>query len=400
MKKAIVPTGIETICSGAVNECAVLVDNERIAGIVSVSAIPGDYEIDRWDGVLTPGLIETHCHLGVHQIEVSGVSDCNEMVDPVTPHVRAEDGVNPFDRGFEIAMANGVTTVHVLPGSANVFGGRGVVLSTVPGSLAEKIIKRDYGMKAAFGENPRGVYASKSGPFTRMGIAALFRTWMVKAEVYRARQEKAASAGQGVSQDTGQGDRNDKIPERDLKLEALTGLLTGEDTLRAHAHRADDILTAMRLAREFGIKLRIEHGTQALEVVDEIMREGILISYGPLLSPPKKYENAGRDVKTAAALIRRGVVLSLSTDHPVTCISTLQVMASMLGKYDVKRDEALAAVTVNAARILDLGDQLGEVREGLRADLVVWSGDPLDVRNFPLAVYVGGKICHRAQRPS
>lgn len=392
MKTAIIPTAIETMDSGTANSGAVLVDGTVISGIVAVSEIPAEYQVDRWEGIVTPGLIETHCHLGVHQIEVSGQPDCNEMVDPVTPHVRAEDGVNPFDKGFGTALASGITTVHVLPGSANVFGGRGVVLSTCPGTLEEKMIRRDHGMKAAFGENPRGVYASKSGPFTRMGIAALFRTWMTKAASYRARQEKSGTSGKS------EGD--DKAPERDLRLEALAGLLSGEDTLRAHAHRADDILTSIRLAKEFGIRLRIEHGTQALEIADQIVSEGVMISYGPLLSPPKKYENAGRDVMTAAALIRRGVVLALSTDHPVTCISTLQVMAAMLGRFGISKDDALSTVTRNAARVLDMEDQIGMIRKGHRADLVVWSGDPLDVRNFPLAVYIGGKICHRDDKLS
>ncbi|PKK92123.1 MAG: amidohydrolase [Candidatus Wallbacteria bacterium HGW-Wallbacteria-1] len=376
VKKALIPDVLFSPTMGEIRDTALLVDNGKIAGTVNRNQVPDEWATVEMEGVLTPGLVESHCHVGVHIIGQTGQVDCNEMVEPVTPHVRAYDGVDPRDPGFEMALAGGVTSVHILPGSANVFGGVGTLLATSGQNLHNMTIIENIGLKGAFGENPKGCYGSKGGPSTRMGVAALFRLWMTRARHYVLKREKALAS--------------DDLFEPDLRLEALAELLDGSQVLRAHCHRADDICTCIRLCQEFEIKFRLEHGTQAMDVLEPIISSGAMIAYGPALSPPKKYENSGRCLRKAAFLLDSGVPLALSTDHPVTSIDTLQVMAGMLLRYGVRREMALASITSNAARVIGAEDLIGDLREGMRADLVLWRGDPLDPRVPPARVYVGG----------
>jgi imidazolonepropionase-like amidohydrolase len=313
------------------------------------------------------------------------------MIDPVTPHLRAEDALNPADPSFKTALAAGVTTLCILPGSANIFGGSGVIVNPVGQSLNQMLVKADTGLKCAFGENPKNVYSAKpQGPNTRMGIAGLFRIWMTRALEYAgkaAMHSQPALPNKKNEQDFNQ---NNSF-SRDLKLEVLAQVLSGERLLRIHVHRADDIMTVLRLCDEFNIKPCLEHATQAGVVADELLKRGTLIAYGPVLSPPKKQENDLRDIKTAADLIKKGALLALTTDHPVTSVSTLQICAAMLMRHNVSRELALASITRNAAALCGLQSEIGTLEPGKRADMVLWSGDPLDARNIPIEVYIKGE---------
>lgn len=386
MKEAIIPSEIETVSQNSdesLFEKAILLMDGKILKICSPQDIPSDFNIKRYQGVLTPGIIEPHCHLGVHETGLSSPNDTNEMVEPVTPHIRAEDGVNPLDPSFKTALESGITSLCILPGSANIFGGSGVIVKPVGNTLEQMVIKRHTALKAAFGENPKRVYAGKpGGPGTRMGIAGIFRTWMIKAQEY---QEKLDNFNLEKSSKTLK-----KIP-RDLKLEILTQVLRNERQLRVHVHRADDIMTCLRLCDEFGIKPCFEHATQADLVADELVKRNIMIAYGPVLSPPKKRENAFRHIKVAAELLKKGACLSLTTDHPVTSVDTLQICAAMLMRYGVTRKTALSSITLNAAKLCGIDDVTGSLESGKNGDMVLWSGDPLDARNIPLQVYISGE---------
>lgn len=379
---AITNARIVTITQGVIEKGHVLIEDGKIRGVGQNLGIPAEAEvIDAGGKVLMPGLIDAHSHAGIHE-EGVGVEgwDFNEMTDPATPWLRAIDGINPEDEGLRDAAANGVTALCVVPGSANVLGGEGVVIHTYGHIVDEMVITPSAGLKVAFGENPKRVYKEqKKMPTTRMGIAAVLRENLVRAAEYMKKLEK------------GEGDP-DKAPDRDLRLETLVRVLRREIPLRAHAHRADDIMTALRIADEFGVRIVIEHATEGHKVAEELVRRGVPAIVGPTLTTRTKVELRERTFATPAIMAKAGVQIALTLDHPVIPVMYLPLAAALAVRAGLPEIEALKAITINPAKILGIDDRFGSIEVGKDADLAIWSGDPLDIRSRVEKTLIGGKV--------
>ncbi|HEY3014632.1 MAG TPA: amidohydrolase [Nocardioides sp.] len=330
----------------------------------------------RW---LLPGFLDAHTHLGVHE-EAEGWAgqDTNEMTDPVTAQVRALDAINPAETGFTDALSGGITTVGVNPGSGNVIGGLCVALHTHGRTVDEMVLRSPAGLKSALGENPKRVYGDKGKtPSTRLGTAAVLRESFVAAQNYQVKRANAAAEDKAFD-------------SRDLKLEALASVLDREIPWRQHSHRADDIATAVRVAEEFGYQLVIDHGTEAHLIADLLADRGIPVLIGPLFTSRSKVEVRNRSIANPGRLARAGVEISIITDHPVVPIHFLVYQAALAVKDGLDRDTALRAITINPAKVLGLADEVGSIEVGKLGDLVLWSGDPLDVMQRALTVFIKG----------
>ncbi len=359
----------------------VLIVEGKISGVVEGIKEPEGWEIiDARGMVVMPGLVDAHCHLGlVEEIYRQEGDDANEATDPVTPHLRAVDGINPEDLGFQDALSGGVTTVVVAPGSANVIGGEMVAIKTWGAGLEDMVLKSPVGLKAALGENPKRNYGGqKKSPMTRMASAALLREALIKAGDY---MRKVAGAADG------KGDP----PDRDLRMESLARVLKGEIPLRVHAHRADDIMTALRIAREFGIDLVVEHCTEGHKIAGELARSGVKAVIGPVIGNRAKVELKGVSLDTARAMADAGVEFAVMTDHPVVPIQYLGISAGLTVRGGLDEEKALRVITVDAARILGLDHRIGSLEPGKDADVVIMNGHPFDVRSRVVRVLVSGK---------
>ena len=324
-----------------------------------------DYEsIDITGLTAGPGLIDAHTHLGVYA-EGSGEmgEDGNEMVEPVTPHIRAIDSIDPSDQAFAEARADGVTCVMVTPGSANPIGGAPCVVKTRGRTVEEMLVASDIGQKMATGENPKRVYGGqKKAPMTRMGVAAVIRLALVEARNYREKRKR----------------KKDPAP-MDLRLEALIPIVEGKKPARVHAHRADDIMTALRIAEEFGLKLVIEHGTEAYKIADILAARKIAVNIGPSTSNRSKVELKDLVRDNALRCIQAGVMVSLITDHPVIPIQELRQEAIKLVRdHGAGRDEVFKAITANPAATLGISARAGSLAKGKDADIAIYSAHPLD----------------------
>jgi imidazolonepropionase-like amidohydrolase len=343
-------------------------------------AIPaGVPVIDASGSWVLPGFIEAHGHVGIHE-EAEGWAgdDTNEMTDPVTAQVRALDAINPADLGFRDAIGGGVLAVNVNPGSGNPIGGQTAALKCWGRTVDEMLLRAPSGMKSALGENPKRCYGDQNKmPSTRLGTAAVIRTALVEAGNYLRRIEAGSEGGS-------------RPVDRDLKLEALGKVLRREIPWRQHCHRADDIATAIRLADEFGYDLVIDHGTEAHLLADILAARHIPVIIGPLFTTRSKVELRSRSLANPGKLARAGVTIAITTDHPVVPISFLSYQAALAVKDGLDWETAIAALTINPARIVGIAGQLGSIEAGKDADLVIWSGDPLDVRNRVLRALIGG----------
>lgn len=374
---------IHTMTKEILDKGAVIVDNGKIVAIGKDLEIPENATvIDAQGGFLMPGMIDAHCHVGMWEngIGFEG-ADGNEATDPVTPHLRAIDGINPVDKSFEEALLAGITTVATGPGSANVIGGQFAIMKTYGKRLEEMIIDDCAAMKVAFGENPKRVYNSKQKcPSTRMGTAAVLRENLMKAKNYVEMQRKSIEG-------------NEKAPEFDMKLEALAKVIKKEIPLKAHAHRADDILTAIRIAKEFGVEISLEHCTEGHLIVDYLKEEtlkGIIV--GPTLSDRSKFELQNLTFETPAILNNAGLKIALMTDHPVIPLQYLPVCAALAAREGLNEEEALKTITINAAEVLGVDDRIGSIEVNKDADIVIYNGHPFDLRNKIKFVMVNGNI--------
>lgn len=372
MMKAFLDGEINTITDGTFKG-SILIDDGKITKIGKDIEIPDEAErIDVRGKTLMPGLIEAHCHTGIHE-EGEGWegNDTNEMYDPITPHLRALDGINPDDVGLKEAVRAGITTVNVTPGSANPIGGRSVALKTTGSKIIDDLVIREpTGMKMAFGENPKRVYKEQDKiPSTRMGTAGILRETFSKVENYDKEE-------------------NEKF---DFKLEALKPVLEKKIKARIHAHRADDMISAIRIAEEFDFDLVLEHATEGHKIADHIAEKDIPVVVGPCLSSKSKRENAARTFKTPGVLAEKGVKVALMTDSPVIPTKYLDLMAAYSVKEGMDEDEALKAITINAAQICGIDHRVGSLEEGKDGDIVVINGDPLEIKSSIEDVYVQGE---------
>jgi imidazolonepropionase-like amidohydrolase len=371
---AIVGGTVVPITAEPIQDGVVLVADGKIAAVGpagSVSVPDGVTVIDAAGKWVLPGLIEAHGHVGVHE-EAEGWagSDSNELTEPVTSHVRALDAINPADLGFRDAISGGVLAVNVNPGSGNPIGGQTAAIKCWGRTVDEMLLRAPAGLKSALGENPKRVYGErKQQPSTRLGTAAVIRDAFVSAANYlqRIQAEEAKPAEER------------KPVDRDLKLEALGRVLRREIPWRQHCHRADDIATALRIADEFGYDLVLDHGTEAHLLADIIAAKDIPVVIGPLFTSRSKVELRNRSLANPGKLAAAGVTIAITTDHPVVPINFLIHQASLAVKHGLDRDTALRSLTINPARIVGIDDRLGSIEPGKDADLVVWSGDPLDV---------------------
>jgi imidazolonepropionase-like amidohydrolase len=381
---------IYTITNGVIDEGTILIEDGKIKSVGKSVKVPEGAEvIDAKGKVVMPGLVEAHCHIGIWEEKIGWAgSDGNEATDPATPHMRALDGIkaNADEGGLIAALEAGVTTAQILPGSANVIGGTGVVIKTAPKVVTdEMVIRSPSGMKVAFGENPRRVYGveQKKTPSTRMGVAGVLREWLQKAKSYMEKKERFK-------------DQPEKLPEVDIRLEALELVLKGEIPLRAHAHRADDIATAVRIAEEFGVEMSWEHATEGHRVAKWIAEKGIPAVWGPSLTARSKWEMRELSFDTPRILYEAGVKFAIQTDAVGSSIAFLPLCAGMAVKHGLPYDEALKAITITPAEILGVDDRVGSIEKGKDADLRILDGDPLELRTRVEMVIIDGEIIHRA----
>ena len=343
--------------------------------------------INAQGGLLMPGFIDAHTHLGIIEdgLDFEG-DDCNESTDPFTPQMRAIDGINPFDRCFEEARMRGITAAASSPGSANPCGGEIAAIKTNGRRVDDMLIKK-CGIKFALGENPKNVYNGREEtPITRMAITALIREGLYKARRYVHDMDSYYSDSE-----------NYDPPEYDIKCEALMPLLERKIKAFFHCHRADDICTAMRIASEFAIDPVIIHGTEGHKIADIIAEEKVPVICGPLMCDRCKPEMRGLELKNAAVLHENGVKIAICTDHTVTPIQYLPLSAQTAVKGGLSFDEAVKTITLYPAEILGIDDITGSLREGKDADLQLYrKGDnPLDLMCEPVLVMVSGDICRR-----
>lgn len=359
----------------------ILIDGDKIQQVAPEIDAPNAQVIDATGLTAMPGIIDAHCHVGMWEDGMGEEgADGNECVDPISPELRAIDGINPFDRCFEEARENGITTVVTGPGSANVIGGQFVALNTVGDTIEDMIIKEPLALKIAFGENPKGVYSEqKKSPSTRMATAAMLRQALIDAQEY----EKAILRAQEKE--------DENPPERDLQKEILVKALHREILVKAHAHRADDILTAIRIGKEFNLDLSIEHCTEGHLIAQQLKKENVKIILGPLITERCKIELKNLTFEAPRKLYEQGIEFAIMTDHPVIPTQYLPVCAAICVRYGLPEEEALKAITLNAAKAVGLEDRLGSIQPGKQADIVLWAGDPLDARTKVEQVWIRGQ---------
>lgn len=332
-----------------------------------------------------PGFVEAHCHIG---LDGSGIGfegdDCNEMTDILTPQLRAIDGIYPHDPTFREALEAGVTTVCTGPGSANVLGGQFAVIKTAGHRVDDMIVRPFAAMKCAFGENPKRCYKDKNN-YSRMSTAAKLREALMKAQEYDAKKQAA-------------GDDPAKRPPLDVKLEALLPVLHGEVPLKAHAHRADDIFTAIRIAKEFGVRLTLEHVTEGHLIAEDLAQEDYPMAVGPSLTHASKFELRNKTFTTPGILAKAGCRVSIITDSPVIPQSYLPLCAALAVRAGMDPFDALRAITIRPAEHIGAADRVGSIECGKDADFVVMDGPWDAVSSGVKAVFVNGeKVCGAAE---
>jgi imidazolonepropionase-like amidohydrolase len=385
MSTAITGARIVPVTGEPIDGGTILFDAGKIVAVGGPGLeVPADAEVvDAAGKWVLPGFIDAHTHVGVHE-EAEGWagSDVNEMTRPVTAYVRALDGINPAEQGFRDAIGGGVLAVNVNPGSGNPIGGQTVAIKCWGRVVDQMVLREPAGLKSALGENPKRIYGErKETPSTRLGTAAVIREAFVQAGNYLA---KLAAADEQPPSER-------KPVDRDLGLEALGRVLRREIPWRQHCHRADDIATAIRISREFGYDLVIDHGTEAHLLADLIAAQSIPVIIGPLFTSRSKVELRNRSLANPGRLAAAGVTIAITTDHPVVPINFLIHQASLAVKEGLDRDTALRAITINPARIIGVDGRLGSLEPGKDADLVIWSADPLDVTSRAERAYQDGR---------
>ena len=375
---------INTITNGIING-DILIENGKIIEIGNNIVVPLDVEvIDAQGNLVLPGFIDAHTHLGLWEdgMGFEG-ADGNEETDPITPHLNPIDGINPMDRSFEEARNGGITSVCSTPGSANVMGGQCIAIKTFGRRIDKMVIKNPVASKIAFGENPKSCYGQEDkAPQTRMAIAAMMRETLKEAEEY-------LDALLLHEED----DENEK-PDYDMKMESLLPVLRRDIPFKVHAHRADDIFTAIRIGKEFNLKLTLDHCTEGHLIVEDLVEEGYPVVVGPSLSERSKIELRNLTFDTAGILSNAGMDVCLMTDHPVIPVHYLPICAGIAVKHGMKKEKALEAITINPAKTLGIDERVGSIEVGKDADIVIWDNDPFELQSNVLVTIIDGKVVY------
>ena len=332
---------------------------------------------------LLPGLVDIHTHLGLFGDGVGfEAEDCNEVGDPITPQIRAVDGINPLDPTFRESLRSGVTAVAVAPGSANPIGGQIAAIHTSGRRIDDMVIRAPLAMKFALGENPKSCYHDRDEtPVTRMATAALIRQALFEAQAY-GRKKQAAEENPELDP-----------PDFDMKHEALLPVLRRQIQAHFHAHRLDDVFTAIRIAKEFSLNYVIVHGTESYLAADLMAAEGARVVTGPNLLDRCKPELKNMTFGGPAELRKAGVLCSICTDHPETPLKYLTICAAVAQKSGLSHEDAIRAITIYPAKIAELDDRIGSLKPGKWADLALFTGDPLELSSECKAVFIQGRRC-------
>ena len=375
---------IKTMAGSDIPNGGILIDDAgKIIAVGAEIPVPENATvIDAQGRLVTPGCIDAHCHIGLDN-EACGWEgmDYNEIIDPITPHMRAIDSINPMDEAFGNALRGGVTAACTGPGCANVVGGTFVAFKLAGTRVDNMIIREPVAMKCAFGENPKRCYGqgSKKAPMTRMGTAALLRELLLKTQRYMQDKESGAN------------------PAFNMKLEAMIPVLKKEMPLKAHAHRADDIFTAIRIAREFDLDITLDHCTDGALIADELAKEGLWAFVGPSLGSKTKIELAHKSFTTPGVLHKAGVPISIITDAPVIPLEYLPMCAGLAVNSGLCKEEAWKAITIHPATAIGIAHRVGSLEPGKDADIVIWTADPLEtVGGAAWMTIVDGKIVYQA----
>lgn len=382
---------LHTMCDDVINNGYLWIKDGKIAGIGDMSRfeekkgkipeVDKEQVLDVRGAFVMPGIIEAHCHIGIVE-EKRGIigDDCNECTDPVMPALRALDAVNPMDPAFHDAIKAGITGVMTGPGSSNPVGGQFVFMKTQGRCMDKMVVMEPAAMKTAFGENPKNAYGDQNiCPSTRMGTAFLIRQELERARKYTFRRE------------------GDQAVDRDLELDAWGPVLRREIPMKAHVHRADDILTAIRIAKEFEVDLTLDHCTEGHLIADEIAESGFPAIVGPDLTARSKIEVQNMSFKTAGVLHKAGVLTAVTTDHPVSLINYLPLCAGLAVKEGLPMEEGLRAITINAARICRVDKRMGSLEKGKDADIAIFNGNPMETFTRTLYTIIDGEVVYDAE---
>ena len=383
---------INTVSNGELKG-DIVIDGKKIESVSEKTNLSEeDFErvIDAEGKLVFPGFIDAHTHMGLWEygVGVEG-ADGNEETDPITPNLNPIDAVNPMDESFRDAYENGITSVCITPGSANIMGGQCIAVKTYGKRIDNMIIKNPVALKIALGENPKSCYGdNEKSPQTRMAIAATLR------ETFRRAQDYMDEVNFYSESEENEVDR----PEYDMKLESIIPVLRRRIPLKAHVHRADDIFTAIRIAKEFDLKLTLDHCTEGHLIVDELLeeKEDYRVIIGPSISDKSKPELKNLSLKTCGVLSNAGMPVSIMTDHPETPIQYLPICAGMAVKNGMKKEDAIKAITINPAKTLGIHKEVGSIESGKDADIVIWDGDPFEISSKVICTIINGKIVYEA----
>jgi len=377
---------VKTMAGRDIENGQIIIENGKIKAVGKDLDIPEEAEvIDAAGLMVTPGFVDGHCHIGMWEegIGFEG-EDGNEDTEPITPQLRAIDAINPMDQGFQDAIEGGVTTAVTGPGSANVIGGTFLAMKTYGKRVDDMVIKDPVAMKIAFGENPKRVYEEQhKSPVTRMAIAALLRETLYEAKQYK--EDLDASI-----------EDPDKKPDFDMKLDSLLPVMRKEIPMKAHAHRADDIFTALRIAKEFDVEITLDHCTEGHLIAEELKAAGKPCFIGPTFGSRVKYELRNKSFETPKILFDAGIKIAIITDSNVIPIQHIPMCAGMAVKAGLPEEEAWKSITINPAEMTGISDRVGSIEEGKDADIAIFKGNPLlDVDYETAMTIIDGKVVYK-----